>query len=170
MKKKKAAPHDKVVVSGRRKLTEYRPTVAEQRVMEVLLNPDNRLKSVTEICQLANCSRQTYYNYFDKPEFVTYYINKSKALIKKAHAGIINSCIRQALRGDSAHAKLLLTMTGDYADRQVFPDKDGKPQPIAGEVTIIPPLERSTRVAYLLGLGIERKKKAEKADDGKKQG
>jgi len=168
MKKKKQSPHNKKLGHTSQKATKYIPSLAEQKLLEALLNPDNRLKSVTEICGIAKVDRKTYYRAFDKPEFVEYFTIQSKALIRKAHASIINSCIRQAIRGDSAHAKILLTMSGDYADRQIFPDKDGKPQPIAGEVTIIPPLERSTRVAYLLGLGIERKKKAEKADDGKK--
>jgi hypothetical protein len=144
------------------KSTEYRPTVAEKRLLEILLNPEHRLKSVTEICGLAKCDRHIYYTAFEKEAFVDYYTKQSKALIKKAHSGIINASIRQALRGDFAHTKLLLTMTGDYADRQVFPDKEGKPQTIGGGPTIIlSPMELAAKVAYVLQAGIEAKKKAE---------
>ena len=53
-------------------------------------------------------------------------------------------------------------MTGDYADRQVFPDKEGKPQTIGGGPTIIlSPMELAAKVAYVLQAGIEAKKKAE---------
>jgi hypothetical protein len=142
------------------KSTEYRPTAAEKRLLEVLLDPDHRLKSITEICGVAKCDRHIYYTAFNKPAFLDYYTKESKALIRKAHSGIINASIRQALRGDATHTKMLLTMTGDYADRQVFPDKDGKPQPITPPVKLTP-MEAAAKVAYLFQIAIEAKKKAE---------
>ncbi|MGP8153381.1 MAG: hypothetical protein ACLQBQ_04450 [Smithella sp.] len=152
------------------KSTTYRPTVAEKRLLEVLLDPDHRLKSVTDICGVAKCDRHIYYTAFNKPAFVDYYTKESKALIKKAHSGIINASIRQALRGDAAHTKILLTMTGDYADRQVFPDKHGEPQQIAPPVSPdMPNMEAAARAAWLLGKALARKKEAEKkAVDEKK--
>jgi hypothetical protein len=142
--------------------TKYRPTAAEKKLLEVLLNPEHRLKSVTEICGIAKIDRKTYYNSFDKPEFVTYFINKSKALIRKAHAGIINSCIRQALRGDATHAKLLLTMSGDYVDRHSFPDKHGEPQQIPPVVsTDMSLMDAAARTAWLLKTALDRKKAGE---------
>jgi hypothetical protein len=148
------------------KSTEYRPTVAEKRLLEILLNPEHRLKSVTEICGLAKCDRHIYYTAFEKEAFLGYYTKQSKALIKKAHSGIINASIRAALRGDSAHTKILLSMTGDYAERKVFPDKNGDPQPITPSVPAMTDMEAATRSAYLLSLAIAREA-AEKAKNGK---
>jgi len=148
------------------KSTTYRPTLAEKRLLEVLLDPDHRLKSVTDICGVAKCDRHVYYTAFNKPAFVDYYTKESKALIKKAHSGIINASIRQALQGDAAHTKILLTMAGDYADRQIFPDKHGNPQPVAGDI-ILNPIEKATRIAFILQRAIENKKKAELLDNKK---
>ena len=153
------------------KETKYKPTVAELRLLNVLLNPDHRLKSVTEICSLAPCTRKVYYYAFKKEKFVDYYIKESKQMISKAYAGIINASIRQALRGDATHAKMLLNMTGDYVDKMAFPDKHGNPQPVGTTITntvLLNPLEKATRIAFILQKAIEYKKKAE--ENEKKQG
>jgi hypothetical protein len=142
------------------KLTAYRPTVVEKKLLEILLYPEHRQKNVTEICQLAKCSRQSYYDAFSKPAFATFYHKESRDLVIRSLAQIINASIRQALRGDASHTKMLLTMAGLYTDKMVFPGKDGKPQDISPKVEMSQ-LERATRVAYLLRKGIERKKMEE---------
>lgn len=160
------------------KETKFKPTLAQERLLEVLLNPDHRLKSVTDICSLAPCTRKVYYAAFKKPEFIDYYMKESKRMISKAYAGIINASIRQALRGDATHAKMLLNMTGDYVDKMAFPDKFGNPQPVGTTINNNPiflnPLERATRIAFILQKAIENKKKAEenegKQDNSEKQG
>jgi hypothetical protein len=48
---------------------EYSPTPAEMRIIEVSLNPEHAGKSITERCQLADVSRETWYKSFRKPEF-----------------------------------------------------------------------------------------------------
>ena len=56
-------------MTGLQCLTEYQPTVAEQKLLEILLSPEHRTKTVTDICKIANCSRPTYYDAMAKPEF-----------------------------------------------------------------------------------------------------
>ena len=41
--------------------TKYKPTPKEELLLEALLNPENRTKTITEICEIAGCSRRTYY-------------------------------------------------------------------------------------------------------------
>lgn len=48
---------------------EYSPTPAELRILEVCLNPEHAGVSITERCQLADVSRETWYKSFRKPEF-----------------------------------------------------------------------------------------------------
>lgn len=98
-------------------LTEYTPTAKEKDLLEVLLNPEHRMKSITDICKIANCSRQTYYESFNKPEFVKIYELKSKELVKQAVAPVINTFIREAQRGSFQHGKVLLEMAGMYAEK-----------------------------------------------------
>ena len=154
----------------KQKQTKYQPTVKEKALLEVMLNPEHRLKSVTDICLLAGCNRLIYYNAFKKEEFKKLFERESRDLVIKARASIINASIRQAQRGDAAHTKLLLNMTGDYVDKMAFPDKHGNPQPIGtvNNTILLNPLEKATRIAFILQKAIENKKKAEESE--KKQG
>ena len=48
----------------------YKPTPAEKKLLEVLLNAENVGKSVQELCNLAGVSRNKYYDAMKKQEFV----------------------------------------------------------------------------------------------------
>ena len=79
-------------------LTEWAPSLAERKLLYVLLDPANRLKSVTDICQLAGIARPTYYVAFDKPEFVDHYRAQSLEMVKR-HAGpVLSAFLREAQR------------------------------------------------------------------------
>jgi hypothetical protein len=95
-------------------LTDYKPTKMEENLIEVLLNPENRQKSITDICKLANCSRFTYYEAAKKPEFVRYLNEKVIELAKMAYAPIMNTFIREAIRGSHQHGQTVLEMIGAY--------------------------------------------------------
>jgi deoxyribose-phosphate aldolase len=99
-------------------LTDYTPTEKENTLLEVLLNPENRMKSITDICKIANCSRQTYYEAFAKPGFVTIYESKSKELVKQSVGPVINTFVREALRGSFQHGKVILEMADMYTEKQ----------------------------------------------------
>lgn len=110
-------------------ITGYEPTEKEKNLLEVLINPENRMKSITDICKLAKCSRPVYYDAFSKPGFVQLYEQKSKDLIKQAVAPVINTFIREAQRGSFQHGKVILEMAGMYAEKQQMDisNKDGSP-------------------------------------------
>lgn len=98
-------------------LTKYEPTEKEKNLLEVLLSPENRMKSITDICKLAKCSRPVYYEAFSKPGFVELYKGQSTDLVKQSVAPIINTFIREAQRGSFQHGKILLEMAGVYAEK-----------------------------------------------------
>jgi hypothetical protein len=103
----------------------YCPTKKEESLLDVLLNPLNRLKNVEEICRIAHCDKKTYYNSFNKPEFVAYYREQSIALTTKAVAPVINACVREAIRGSHNHAKIVLGMADVYHERKEVTGKGG---------------------------------------------
>lgn len=92
-------------------------TKAEQNLLEVMLNPENRMKSVTEICKLAKIERVTYYRAFQKPEFVEIYNKRSVDLVKQSVASVLNTFVREAQRGSFQHGKIILEMAGVYTEK-----------------------------------------------------
>lgn len=102
-----------------RNLTDSGLSVAERRLMEALLSPENRMKSITDICQIANISRTTYYNAFDNPVFVERYKREAKALVNKAVGPVVNAFLREAKKGSYKHGKVLLEMADLYTAKQV---------------------------------------------------
>lgn len=97
-------------------LTDYEPTEKERNLLEVLLNPEYRMKSITDVCKLAKCSRPVYYEAFSKPGFVRLYEQKSKEVVKQALGPVLNTFVREALRGSFQHGKVILEMAGVYTD------------------------------------------------------
>ena len=94
--------------------TKYKPTEKEKNLLEVLINPDYRMKSITDICKAAKCTRNIYYTAFGKSEFVELYKELSESLVKQSIAPVINAFIREAQRGSFNHGKVLLEMAGLY--------------------------------------------------------
>lgn len=95
----------------------YEPTIKENALLEVLLNPDNRRKSVTEICRLAGCSRQVWYDAFDKSDFRALYETKVKDLVKQSIGPIVNAFVEAAKRGEYQQGKVILEMAGLYNEK-----------------------------------------------------
>ncbi|MDD3199342.1 MAG: hypothetical protein PHV95_09130 [Eubacteriales bacterium] len=98
-------------------LTEYKPTPKEESLLEVLTNPEHRMKTVTDICKIAKCDRSTYYDAFVKPGFIEIYKSRSKDLVGQAIAPVLNTFIREALRGSFQHGKVILEMADIYTER-----------------------------------------------------
>ena len=92
-------------------------TNAEQNLLEALLNPENRMKSVADICKAAKVDRSTYYRAFQKPEFVVIYNKQSLDLVKHNVASVLNTFVREAQRGSFQHGKVILEMAGLYAEK-----------------------------------------------------
>lgn len=98
-------------------LTEYKLTEKEKNLLEVLLSPENRMKSITDICKLAKCTRPVYYDAFSKPGFVEIYNKRSVDLVKQSVASVLNTFVREAQRGSFQHGKVLLEMAGMYTEK-----------------------------------------------------
>ena len=98
--------------------TAYQPTTAEQKLLEVLLTPECRGKSKTDICQIAGISRQTYYDAFKKPGFVAHYEAQARDLVREAVGPVVNAFVKEAKKGSYPHGKVVLEMAGLYAERQ----------------------------------------------------
>ena len=92
-------------------------TKSEQALLEALLNPENRMKSVADICKVAKVDRSTYYRAFQKPEFVDAYNKQSLDLVKHNVASVLNTFVREAQRGSFQHGKVILEMAGLYAEK-----------------------------------------------------
>lgn len=122
-------------------LTENNLTDKEKALLEVLLSPEHRMKSITDICKIAGCSRPTYYSAFEKPEFQAIYKEKSKALVDQSIAPVLNTFVREALRGSFQHGKVLLEMAGLYSEKSQLE--------VLGDVNITVE-ERRSRIADLL--------------------
>lgn len=113
-------------------VSEYRPTGKESRLLELLLDPKNRLKSIREICDMVPCNPKTYERAFKKPEFAQLYAERSAALAKKHLGAVMNAFVRQATRGSFQHGKVLLEMAGVYSEKTKHEHSgpDGGPIPV----------------------------------------
>jgi hypothetical protein len=98
-------------------LTEYKLSDKEMALLEVLLSPEYRMRSITDICKIAGISRPTYYSAFAKPAFREIYKQKSKELVDQAIAPVLNTFVREALRGSFQHGKVILEMAGLYSEK-----------------------------------------------------
>jgi len=101
------------------KTNKWSLTPARERLLEMLINPEHLGKNVTELCNLAEISRNSYYKFMNEPEFVEL-INKTSLDMVKAKMGdVVNATYKYAL-GEKGHQdrKLLLTMAGLYTDKQ----------------------------------------------------
>lgn len=98
-------------------LTNYELTPSEEKLIEALLNPENRMKKVTDLCQTIDISRETYYAAFKKPGFVEIYKQASKELINRSVGPVISAFIKEASRGSFQHGKVLLEMADLYTEK-----------------------------------------------------
>lgn len=116
-------------------------TESEQKLLEVLTNPDYRMKSIKELCLIAQISRATYYRAFEKPEFQAIYKAQSRALVDQSIAPVLNTFVREALRGSFQHGKVILEMAGLYSEKTTVEH--------TGEVTLTAE-DRRQRITDLL--------------------
>lgn len=98
-------------------VTKKKLTPTEKRLIEALLDPNNRFKSITEICDTVKCSRPTYYRAFNKPHFRDAYKSRAAALSERHLGQVMNAFVKEATRGSFQHGKVLLEMAGVYAEK-----------------------------------------------------
>lgn len=129
------------------KLNEYEPTTAEEKLLQVLANPENIGLTITDICNLADVSRKTYYEAFKKPEFVALHDKLCKDLVKQSLTPIVNAFITEAKKGSYNHGKILLEMGGLYTNKQEI---DNINTNINNDVSNLSPEERRARINELI--------------------
>lgn len=96
------------------KVNKYEPTTAELKLLEVMLDPGNRLMNITDICHLAQISRKTYYDSFKKDEFVDLVHTSSLDLVKRYAIELVVIGIHFAREGSAQHWKVLMEMADLY--------------------------------------------------------
>ena len=97
----------------------YKPTAAEKRLLEVLVNPDYLGKNVSELCNLAGISRNKYYDAMKKKDFQALVANTTQDLIKGKIGNVLNATYKYSLTAKGHQdRKVLLTMAGLYVDKK----------------------------------------------------
>lgn len=97
----------------------YKPTAAEKRLLEVLVNPEHLGKNVTNVCNLAGVSRNKYYDATKKKEFQSLVAETTQDLIKGKIGDVLNATYKYSLTAKGHQdRKVLLTMAGLYADKK----------------------------------------------------
>lgn len=74
----------------------YSPTPAEERLLEILLNPDNLGKTIVEKCNLAKIARNTYYEIMKKPEFVKLQNSLAVDMIRDKVSDVLAASVKVA--------------------------------------------------------------------------
>lgn len=94
----------------------YIPTASEKKLLEVLINPENFGKSITEICKIAKVSRKVYYTATSKPEFIDYINDITKGILKDKTYDILMAACKYAIECPNNHQdrKMLLELAGEY--------------------------------------------------------
>lgn len=114
----------------------YKLTAAEKKLFEVLVNPENTGKTVTELCNLARISRNKYYDAMKKDGFVSLVNETTMELIKGKASDVLNATYKFALK-EKGHQdrKMLLTIAGIYVDKSVVTGDLKISNPYAGLTT-----------------------------------
>lgn len=127
-----------------------RITKKELRIIEVLADPENRLKKKSEICRIVPCDPKTYDKAFRNEEFVQLLHRVSLGAVQQAVLPTINAFVRKASRGSFQHGKVILEMAGVYAEKREVSGPNGKPIEIDSPTELLE--SRIARLAERLAL------------------
>lgn len=114
---KPAAPQQDAIEIGLQRFTDYDFTPSEAKLLEVLLDPDFRKASVTDICKEAKISRPTYYAATSRPDFIVAMKAESSKLVSSAVPGTVKALLRAATSGQPWAVKMVLEMDGMYSEK-----------------------------------------------------
>ncbi len=87
-------------------------TPERQRLLRVL--QEGTITSISDLCEQAKVTRQTYYNAINDEQFVKAMFQDSTGLIYASIPEIMNRILKQAKNGSFVHQKMLLEMVKLY--------------------------------------------------------
>lgn len=87
-------------------------SAAGEQLLAVLVEPTCRELNVSQICQKAGISRDSYYRLFKDPRFVTAYLDACKVTAISAAMPTMQSVAARAIAGDIQAAQTILQMSG----------------------------------------------------------
>ncbi len=90
----------------------YEITEAGRRLLDVVIDPNARTMSITDICKVADISRTTYYTLFKDQAWVSAYMDACKTACITAAMPTVQTVAGKAIAGDMAAAQMILSMTG----------------------------------------------------------
>jgi hypothetical protein len=97
----------------------YKPTVAEKKLLEVLINPDNLGKTVQELCSLAKIGKTKYYDCFKNEQFVTLKEELTMQMVMGKASDVLNAAYKYSLTAKGHQdRKMILTIAGIYVDKK----------------------------------------------------
>lgn len=109
----------------------YKPTAKERKLIEVMSEPMNRNLNVTELCQSAEISRDSYYTMMRKTEFLAYFKQAQFEVVKGSIAKVLSATIDFAINEPKCHQdrKIILEMGEMYKEKiqQEMTGADGVP-------------------------------------------
>lgn len=89
----------------------YTPTVAEEKLLKILLNPEYHGESRRKQCQDAGVCHQTLYTALKKPGFNKLLKDMSLSLIQEYAAPLVQKGVKEALRGNYPFWKSIMEMS-----------------------------------------------------------
>jgi len=114
---------------GKQNQTEYAPTTAARKLLEVRLDPANRLKSISEQCRMADISRDSWYRLMEDDAYIEWEKGEAVKRLGRFAAPLLMTYVNEGLRGSKQHADVLLDMLGIYTQRTrtELTGRDGAP-------------------------------------------
>lgn len=102
---------------------DYIPSPSEEKLLQVRLDPENIGKNITDLCQTAGISRQTYYEAIKKQGFVNLLNKLRLESLRNYISDVIDASFKTATTCGSRgyqDRKMLLELAGLYRPEQNF--------------------------------------------------
>ena len=101
---------------------------AGHNLIKVISQPEARLMTVTDICKVANISRDSYYRLFRQQDFINAYYEACRVTSIQAAMPAMQALSAQAAGGDVAACKAMLELNGLYQNTATINvNQDNKP-------------------------------------------
>ena len=96
----------------RQNITPEDLTKAGEKLLFVLSDPKNYLKTITDVCKIAKISRVHYYWLYKNDKFREQAIALAKQIFASAAPAVAHKVAEEAIKGSLAHQEIILEATG----------------------------------------------------------